>query len=35
MAREQSDKNKKSNAAMFFGVQGIVVAISAALNDPV
>jgi amino acid transporter len=35
IAKEQTDKNNKANQAMFFGVQGIVVAISNALNEPV
>jgi hypothetical protein len=35
VAKEQTDKNHKANQAMFFGVQGIVVALSNALNEPV
>jgi hypothetical protein len=35
MAKEQTDKNNKANQAMFFGIQGIVVALSNALNEPV
>jgi hypothetical protein len=35
LASEAIEKNKKVNSSMFFGVQGIIVAISAALNDVV
>jgi hypothetical protein len=35
IASEAIEKNKKVNSAMFFGVQGIIVAVSGALNDAV
>jgi hypothetical protein len=35
IAKEQTDKNNKANQAMFFGVQGIIVALSNAANEPV
>jgi hypothetical protein len=35
IAKEQTDKNQRANQAMFFGTQGIVVALSNALNEPV
>jgi Na+/melibiose symporter-like transporter len=35
IAAEETQRTKKSNSAMFYGVQGTLVSISSALNDPV
>ncbi|GHU47251.1 hypothetical protein FACS1894218_1260 [Bacilli bacterium] len=35
IAAEETQKTGKHNSAMFYGVQGTLVAISSALNDPV
>jgi Na+/melibiose symporter-like transporter len=35
IAAEETQRTGKSNSAMFYGVQGTLVAISSSLNDPV